>query len=140
MKSNGGCSQFCASTNGSVTCYCLDGYKLATDGKQCSRSDPCDFANGGCSHICNSDGNSVVCSCKEGFRLDADGKSCSGRIQFATSHSSKHISRGAMILVLKFQYFHQTSGILWYLPELPTFSRIYWPSPTISGNFFECYQ
>ena len=34
-KSNGGCSQLCEKVNGKIQCFCIDGYKLATDGKTC---------------------------------------------------------------------------------------------------------
>ena len=44
----------------SLQCLCFDGPKLLEDAKQCSRSDPCDFANGDCLQFCNSDENSVV--------------------------------------------------------------------------------
>ena len=35
-ESNGGCSHNCNNTEGSVGCFCRDGYILDGDGKNCS--------------------------------------------------------------------------------------------------------
>lgn len=34
-KNNGDCNQNCKNVDGSYNCFCMDGYKLARDGKMC---------------------------------------------------------------------------------------------------------
>ncbi|XP_073924986.1 matrilin-2 isoform X4 [Castor canadensis] len=71
-----GCEHICVNSNDSYICKCLEGFKLAQDGKRCRRKDVCKSTHHGCEHICVNSGDSYICKCSEGFVLAEDGRHC----------------------------------------------------------------
>lgn len=71
------CEHKCVNNIGSYSCKCHHGYELHTDGRTCTKIDPC--LNSPCDHNChpvNGTLNGFLCSCNDGYILQADKTSC----------------------------------------------------------------
>lgn len=79
-----GCDQVCLNTQGSYTCSCYPGYRLAADGRSCLDEDECaDFRNNQthalCQHTCTNVPGSYNCTCLKGYTPLWRGKYCVDR-------------------------------------------------------------
>ncbi|XP_067018613.1 mucin-like protein isoform X3 [Acropora muricata] len=74
-----GCNQVCykSGRNGSETCDCYSGYKLASDTKTCADIDECSLPDVRCTQLCINTEGGFHCKCSAGFKLEADGFFCS---------------------------------------------------------------
>ncbi|KAK2175052.1 hypothetical protein NP493_751g01001 [Ridgeia piscesae] len=70
------CAQVCIDQTNGFTCTCDDGYRLDSDGKNCSDVNECSESTSGCEQECENTQGSFVCSCLDGYQLNADNKSC----------------------------------------------------------------
>ncbi|XP_060082723.1 fibrillin-2-like [Ylistrum balloti] len=73
---NGGCEHVCAATrNGAYDCLCHDGYKLDSNGHNCTDVDEC-AEYGPCDQTCTNSPGTYTCGCREGYILDTDNFTC----------------------------------------------------------------
>ncbi|XP_074622654.1 uncharacterized protein LOC141880949 [Acropora palmata] len=70
------CDQSCTNTYGGFTCSCVNGFRLASDGKTCLDIDECSIANGGCSHYCYNIPGAFYCGCPEGTTMARNNLTC----------------------------------------------------------------
>ncbi|CAJ0573858.1 unnamed protein product, partial [Mesorhabditis spiculigera] len=68
------CEQKCFDRPTGYTCSCDDGFALDSDGKTCTRSDPCAF--GSCSQLCKAQGSRPYCYCANGYEMKSDRFTC----------------------------------------------------------------
>nr|CAE54584.1 epidermal growth factor precursor [Suberites domuncula] len=74
---NGMCENSCVNTNGSYYCTCTEqGYKIDTDGRNCTNIDECEESNGRCDHYCVNFPGSYSCSCLNRYSLAPNGLQC----------------------------------------------------------------
>ncbi|XP_033750619.1 matrilin-2-like [Pecten maximus] len=73
---NGGCEHVCATTrNGAYDCLCYAGYKLDSNGHNCTDVDEC-TEYGPCDQTCINNPGTYTCGCREGYLLDTDNVTC----------------------------------------------------------------
>ena len=95
------CQQTCTNTDGSFTCDCDTGFRLATDGHNCNGQsvlshtgeltlwhnpvpntytdiNECAEDTHNCAQECTNTIGSFTCDCNTGYRLASDGHSCNG--------------------------------------------------------------
>ncbi|XP_067017056.1 uncharacterized protein [Acropora muricata] len=70
------CDQSCTNTYGGFRCSCVNGFRLASDGKTCLDIDECLIANGGCSHYCYNIPGAFYCGCPEGTTMARNNLTC----------------------------------------------------------------
>ena len=71
-----GCDHYCQNSDGSYSCHCSTGYKLASDGRACEDINECNQVPNVCSQQCTNTMGSYSCRCISGYRLDSDKKTC----------------------------------------------------------------
>ncbi|XP_033731362.1 signal peptide, CUB and EGF-like domain-containing protein 2, partial [Pecten maximus] len=73
---NGGCEHVCATTrNGAYACLCHVGYRLASNGHNCTDVDECTELRL-CDQTCINSPGTYTCGCREGYLLDTDNVTC----------------------------------------------------------------
>ncbi|KAI6647891.1 Fibrillin-2-like [Oopsacas minuta] len=83
------CTYACQNTEGSYSCICEEGYKLAINGYDCEEANECQEWNGGCEFGCRNTIGSYLCYCEYGHQL-INQTHCESDIQCDVVDSSGH--------------------------------------------------
>ena len=73
-----GCVQICTNIVGGFFCSCGDGYRIASNGRDCVDVDECLEDLSRCSQTCTNSIGSYNCSCGSGYVLAGDEHTCTG--------------------------------------------------------------
>ena len=75
------CQHICNNNEGSFQCSCNDGYRLQSDGANCSDDDECSLSTHNCEQLCANTAGGFKCECASGYLLNSDKTSCSGNFR-----------------------------------------------------------
>ncbi|KAI0233502.1 hypothetical protein LSAT2_016254 [Lamellibrachia satsuma] len=86
-KGNHNCSQRCinkepgfVNVQPGFVCDCILGYRLASDGKNCTDVDECKEQSADCQQICANLPGQYMCTCLPGYELNSDNKTCTDTV------------------------------------------------------------